>query len=128
MSWYFTKLVYRFICGTGKHTPQFNEQVRIIEAEDSLHAFYKARQIGERETTNFSGIGVNLCWKFIDVIEILPVLSVTDGAEVFSALYENEDAESYIRVTRKKAAALLQEGIFEFNSINTAPLATHTGY
>jgi len=50
MNWYMAKLVYQFICGNGKHTPQFNEQLRLIVAEDALHAFYKARLIGERET------------------------------------------------------------------------------
>jgi len=36
----------------------FNEQLRLIVAEDALHAFYKARLIGERETLDIVNKGL----------------------------------------------------------------------
>ena len=36
MKWYLAKLVYRIICGEGNHKPQFDEQLRLIYAEDDL--------------------------------------------------------------------------------------------
>ena len=108
------KLVYQFICGNGQHTPQFNEQLRLIVAEDALHAFYKARLIGERETISITENNLPIKWKFIDVTDILPVDKLSDGAELWSAMNEDTDAELYIRNTQQKAAALLQEGIVEF--------------
>lgn len=118
MNWYLTKLVYRFTCGSGLHTPQFNEQLRVIAAEDALHAFYKARLVGERETTTITTQNLSVKWKFIDVTEILPMENFSDGAEVWSCINEDTDADVYIRNTQQKASNLLQEGLLEFNSIN----------
>lgn len=115
MNWYMAKLVYQFICGSGQHTPQFNEQLRLIVAEDPLHAFYKARLIGERETAAIANDNLQIKWKFIDVTEIVPVDKLSDGAEVWSCMNEDTDAELYIRNTQQKATALLQDGILEFN-------------
>ena len=110
------KLVYRIICGDGRHQPQFNEQLRLITAEDALHAFYKARLIGERETTVIKNQILPVRWKFIDVIEILPIEKFMDGAEVWSCINEETDAETYIRNTQQKATSLLQEGITELTA------------
>ena len=49
MKWYLAKIVYRIICGDGNHTAQFDEQLRLIEAEDDMHAFQKARITGDQE-------------------------------------------------------------------------------
>ena len=117
MNWYMAKLVYQFICGSGMHTPQFNEQLRLIVAEDALHAFYKARLIGERETLDIVNNGLPIKWKFIDVTEILPVNKLSDGAELWSFMNEDTDAELYIRNTQQKANLLLEQGIHEFDII-----------
>lgn len=111
MNWYLAKLVYQFICGNGMHTAQFNEQLRLIVAEDALHAFYKARLIGERETLDITNDGVDIKWKFIDVVEILPVNNLSDGAELWSFMNEDLNAEQYIRSTQQKANCLLQQGL-----------------
>ena len=111
------KLVYQFICGSGLHVPQFNEQLRLIVADDALHAFYKARLIGERETLTIVTNNMPIQWKFIDVTEILPVDKLADGAELWSFMNEDADAEKYIRNTQQKASVLLQCGINQFDTI-----------
>ncbi|MGC4103578.1 DUF4288 domain-containing protein [Ferruginibacter sp.] len=116
MNWYLAKLVYRFTCGSGLHQPQFNEQLRLVAAEDALHAFHKARLIGERETVSLVENGLPIKWKFIDVTELFPVNKSIDGAEVWSCTSEDADAELYIRNTKLKADNLLQQGIHELNS------------
>ena len=52
-NWYLVKMVFRIICGDGNHTAQFDEQLRLLRADDELHAFQKARRLGEREQDNF---------------------------------------------------------------------------
>ena len=111
MNWYMVKLVYRFIYNQGMHKAHFSEELRLVCAEDTLHAFHKARLIGERETTLISCNSSILNWKFIDVTEILPLNKLTDGAELSSSVSEEADAEMYIRSVQKKSAALLEEGI-----------------
>lgn len=111
MNWYLVKLIYRFMYNRGIHQPQFNEQLRLICAEDTLHAFHKARLIGEKETTTVENTSGTIAWKFIDVTEILPVSNLTDGAEVWSCINEQADADMYIRSVQKQSSALLQDGI-----------------
>ena len=122
MNWYLSKLIYRFTYGGNAVQPQFNEQLRMIQAEDILHAFHKARLIGERETAAISNDGQLIKWDFIDVTEILPVTQSTDGAEVWSCMKDDEDAALYIRTTQQKATALLQESIHQFNCLNVTPI------
>jgi hypothetical protein len=118
MNWFLTKLIYRFCCANGLHSPEFSEQLRMIAAEDILHAFYKARLIGERETTNITSNGLQLCWKFIDVTEIIPIEKTADGAEVWCARNEETNAEMYIRNAQQKSKALLQEAMLQMNESN----------
>ena len=109
MKWYLIKLIYQIICGDGKHTPQFDEQLRVIQAEDDLHAFQKARQLGHREEDTFlNNNNKPVHWKFIDVIELHPVNILIDGTELYSHIYEQDDAASFTKLTYKRATHLLE--------------------
>ena len=96
---------------------QFDEQLRLIFAEDELHAFNKARLIGENEAS-LEHIIRSVQWKFIDVSELHLLHELTDGAEIYSRINETADANLYICNVKKKATLLLQEGIHHFTSIN----------
>ena len=115
MKWFLCKLVFQVICGTGEHTPQFDEQLRLIFAEDELHAFHKARLLGEGDCIKEeSGNCLAVQWKFIDVTELHMLQTETDGAEIFSAIKEEADASVYIRRVQKNAARLLEHGLHQF--------------
>lgn len=112
MKWYLAKLVYRIICGEGKHTPQFDEQLRLVHAEDDLHAFQKARTTGHLEEDNFlNSIHKPVHWKFIDVSELHPLTELIDGAELYSRICEEEEADRYIRVTKQRATHILENSM-----------------
>ena len=114
MKWYLAKLVYRIICGEGNHKPQFDEQLRLIYGEDDLHAFQKARTTGHHEEDTFLNNAQKLVhWKFIDVSELYPLNELTDGAEIYSRICEEEDAENYIKITHKRASHLLESNSYE---------------
>ncbi len=115
MKWFLSKLVFQVFCGTGEHTPQFDEQLRLICAEDELHAFYKARLLGEGDCLNQeSATCIDVQWKFIDVTELHILETETEGAEIFSAIKEEADASVYIRSVQRNAARLLEQGLHEF--------------
>jgi hypothetical protein len=116
MKWYLAKIVFRIICGTGEHTPQFDEQLRLIWAEDNLEAFYKARQIGECESN--IDLGPQVQWKFIDVSELHLLSELTDGAELYSRVNEEDDPDLYIRNTKKRAAHLLNLSLQSVDELN----------
>ena len=125
MNWYLAKLVYRVICLHGNHTPQFDEQLRLIRAEDQLHAFHKARLLGEGESINGTGeYSIPVQWKFIDVTELHLLNSLSEGTMVSSKITEEENAELYIRSIQKDAAQLLQGGIHQFTSLNALKVGT----
>lgn len=105
-------MVYRIICGDGDHTPQFDEQLRLIKAGDEFHAFQKAQLLGEREQDNFLNASQKpVHWKFINVSELHKLDDLIDGAEMYSRICEDEDAEVFISVTNLKAAHILENSM-----------------
>jgi hypothetical protein len=110
--WYLAKIVYRIVCGDGEHTPQFDEQLRLIQANNDLHAFRKAKLLGEQEQDCFlNNVDKPVRWQFIDVAEIHALNELIDGAEMYSKIYESNDADAYIHTTHLKAHHLLQNSI-----------------
>jgi hypothetical protein len=104
MKWYLAKINYQIICGDGNHTSQFDEQLRLIHAEDDMHAFQKARMIGDSEEDIFlNDYKKPVTWKFIDVSELHPVEELTDGAELYSKICEENDGGNYIRQINNRA-------------------------
>lgn len=110
MNWYLTKIIYQIICDKGNHTPQFDEQLRLVYAEDDLHAFQKARLLGEREEDRFvNNSNQPVFWKFIDVPEMHKLNNLVDGIEMYSKIQEEDDAEIFIRTTKLKAKHLFED-------------------
>ena len=115
MKWYLAKLVYRIICANGDHRSQFDEQLRLVYAEDNLHAFHKARMIGETENGELIQV---VKWRFIDVSELHLLSELSDGAELYSKVMEEEEPERYTQNIQKRAAQLLQDGLHQFTGLN----------
>ena len=89
MTWFLAKIVYRIICGDGNHTPQFDEQVRLIYAYNSKEALVKSQTIGMQEEEVFYNQKQQLVqWKFVDVTELHSLDELSDGAEVYSQIKE----------------------------------------
>ena len=119
MNWYLAKIVYQIICDKGFHTPQFDEQLRLIYAEDDLHAFYKARLLGEHEDDRFlNNINKPVHWKFIDVSEIHKLDNLADGAEMYSRINEEPEPEIFINVVKRKATHLLEDCTYQTIKLN----------
>jgi hypothetical protein len=109
MNWYLTKLVFRIICGDGDHTPQFDEQLRLISAASKEDAFTKAKQLGEKEQETFYNRKHQLVqWQFINVSELYKLSELIDGAELYSRIEERDNAEVYIDIVNQKADNILE--------------------
>ena len=104
MNWYLAKIIFQIICGEGAHTPQFDEQLRLVEAIDEDQAFEKAQIIGSSEQDTFINTREQFVqWKFINVAELYKLNGLIDGAELYSRIHETENAGDYIMLTNKKA-------------------------
>ena len=119
MKWYLAKLVYRIICGDGEHIPQFDEQLRLIAADDDMDAFQKARLLGHREQDNFLNASEKpVHWKFIDVPEIHELNELSDGVEIYSRITEEEDASLYTKLVKLRATHLLESSMYQTMYLN----------
>ncbi|MCC7525162.1 MAG: DUF4288 domain-containing protein, partial [Chitinophagaceae bacterium] len=96
MSWFLAKIVFRIICGEGNHTPQFDEQLRLIEAPDEAAAFQKALHLGRKGEDSFYNQSEKLVqWQFVDVSELYRIASLSDGVELYSRIEEKENGDLY---------------------------------
>lgn len=107
MNWYLAKIVFRIVCGAGDHTPQFDEQLRLIEAADEAAALSKASQMGRDGQDCFVNNKEQMVhWKFVNVPELYRMSALIDGAEVYSTITESDDADRYIENINHRAAQL----------------------
>jgi hypothetical protein len=107
MNWYITKLVFNISAENTQHIPQFDEQLRLIAADSLEEAFLKARTLGISEEDSFLNDQKNkVKWEFINVAEIIPLKKLEDGMELYSQIYETEEAKSYIHCVHQKAIFL----------------------
>lgn len=110
MNWYMAKLVYRIICGKGAHTPQFEEQLRLIEASSREEAYFKAIAIGSNEEVQFPNSRQELVqWKFINISELYQLSEVVDGTELYSRIEEREEGEVFEDMVHARATWLRDE-------------------
>jgi len=104
MNWYLSKMVFRIICGDGNHAAQFDEQLRLITANSKEEAFHKAQLLGVKEEEMFFNTAQQLVqWQFISISELYQLQELIDGAELYSRIEEQENADSYLHIVHKKA-------------------------
>ena len=97
MNAFISKLVFQIICGTGDHTPQFDEQLRLIVAENAELAYATSMQLGETEQCSFYNMNEELVrWKFTGIADLQSLGNLQHGAEIYSAVAETDDEERYI--------------------------------
>jgi hypothetical protein len=107
MKWYLAKLVFRIVCGEGHHTPQFDEQLRLVSAGNKEEAFSRAKEMGKNEEDTFYNRKEQLVqWQFINISELYQLSELIDGAELYSRIEEKENAEAYIFTVNQKAENL----------------------
>lgn len=105
MNWYLAKMVYQIISGSGNHTPQFDEQLRLIRADEYAWAREKASIVGRlleqhlQNTKNEKAI-----WRFVEVTELIQLPSLEDGDEIYSTTQEPNDVNEYLASISAKAA------------------------
>jgi hypothetical protein len=107
MNWYIAKLIFRIISGDGNHNAQFDEQLRLIAADNEALAIEKANAIGTAGQDSFlNAKKETVRWEFIGVTEVNSVVTLTDGAEIYYRLREVDDADAHIEAIQRKADLL----------------------
>lgn len=105
MNWYITKIVFNI--SAANNSNQFDEQLRLVKAENKEAAFLKARALGLREEDTFYNDNMReVKWEFVNVAEIIPMQKLEDGTELYSTIHETDEASRYIHFVHQKAIAL----------------------
>lgn len=108
MKWYLAKFVYQVVSGAGNHAPQFDEQLRLIRADEFDWAKEKATILGRLGECQFvNDRQETVTWKFINVTDICPINSMEDGDEIYSSTEEPKDVRDYLQLIDAKANRLL---------------------
>lgn len=117
MKWFIAKLVFQIIQEEGKVPSQFDEQLRLIMAEDISKAFTKSQIFGRNEEVEFSrGSKDRVKWTFVAVAELFPIQDLKDGMELYSFSPENPEAGHYLNYIKLKAEKL-QESLVNKTSL-----------
>lgn len=111
MNWYAAKIVFHIISGNGNHIPQFDEQLRLIEANTGQHALEKARSIGKQEEDEFLNLREEkVKWQFVDVSELTEIKEWKDGTEILSRIEEVDNSGNYIYMIKQRALNIEKRG------------------
>lgn len=112
MNWYLVKFVFQIMNG-AKSTVQFDEQLRLVRADEAEWALEKANVLGWLEQSSFkSGYGSQVAWKFAGIADIQNINRLYDGAQLHGNTVEPECMLAYLKtmeVNRAKAVQLLKE-------------------
>lgn len=116
MNWYLAKLVFRIVSGVGEHRPQFDEQLRLLSAENWQQALQKAEALGEQGQDSFlNSKQQSVQWQFINVAELSVLGSLKDGLELHYRIAEPLDAEEYMEAVHQKAAQIAGRSFAHFS-------------
>jgi hypothetical protein len=107
MNWFVSKIIFQIISGNGDHRPQFDEQLRLIQAENEMQAFEKAVNIGRVEEQEFINTKHDkVYWKFINISELYLLPDLRDGIELHYTIHEVEDGDYFISCLNYKASQI----------------------
>lgn len=102
MNWYLVKLVFQIV--TGSKRPQFDEQMRLVWADEANWALEKARVLGWLEQCQFTNDNNQIVqWKFIEVACIQKLQGLDDGVLLCSNTQEPTDCDEYLDGLRANA-------------------------
>lgn len=83
------QIIFRIDC-EGQPTDQYEEQWRLVYAENEVHALSEAREAGKNEEATFiDRHGRTICWKMLAVKDLQPI-ELTNGGLLFSKVHEAE--------------------------------------
>ncbi len=109
MNWYIAKIVFRISNGTNGQKAQFDEHLKLLNANSFEEALLKARILGLKEEDSFlNDQSQPVKWEFVNVAELIPLYEIKDGLEVYSQIHEtaSEETNTYIHNVHQRAASL----------------------
>ncbi|MFM9945044.1 MAG: DUF4288 domain-containing protein [Bacteroidia bacterium] len=114
MNWYIAKLVFQIINNSETH--QFEEQLRLIVANDYKEAMAKAGLIGLEGEDEFLNIDNHrVYWKFKGITNLHLLQNLNHGAELCSTIIEKHPADRYPETIKLKNSELTANLVATYN-------------
>ena len=106
MNWYIAKVIFKITVSEGGKS-QFDEHLRLIQANSFEEALLKARILGLTEEDQFiNDRSEPVKWEFVNIADLMLLRELSDGLEVYSQIRETEEASTYVHYVHQKAASL----------------------
>lgn len=110
MERYLAKAVFLIETSSGGEPGQFEEVLRLLEADTKKAALEKALEWGQRESTEFSNTrGDRVAWKFVAISQLRLLPELTDGIELDSHLRKVGAEDEFIRLQLDKQRGILAD-------------------
>ncbi|OAQ41644.1 hypothetical protein A5893_00600 [Pedobacter psychrophilus] len=106
MNWFVAKMIFQ-IEGSESSYPQFDEQLRLIDAINEELALEMAHQLGYIYQDELkSNKQTTVKWKFVAVTELEHLGNLEHGKEIHYHIVEPDNLENYLCFIDEKANAL----------------------
>jgi hypothetical protein len=90
----------------------YDDQLRVIMANNKHEALMKAKILGIKEEEHFMLESItSVSWKFVDVMDIKELHDLEDGMELYSHTRENEPNNAYENYVVQTANSLATDTI-----------------
>lgn len=110
MRWFAVNCIFKIISGEGAHSPQFNEQIRLVVAPDFSTALAKAKKRSNGYNKPFNNCeGQKVRWEFIGFGAIVEIAEPADGVEVNSQILEPASVTLYLEQLAHRNKILTQQ-------------------
>jgi hypothetical protein len=104
-NFFIAKIVWQIKIENKPLMCEFDEQLRLIKAENHELAFEKAMAIGHNQDETFlNNKGQKVSWNFINVEFIKEIISFEDGLEICTQTINVNDAQAYINEINVKSS------------------------
>lgn len=107
MNWYLARMVFQMVSGDENRPALFDEQWRLIRADEMKWAREKATILGHLNSQLEPHAAEKVKRKFIAVADIFEVSHSADGAKVLSTTAEPKDAEHYLAMLSARSKQLV---------------------
>jgi Domain of unknown function (DUF4288) len=112
MKTYIAKLIFNINIDQGHNRSKFDEQVRLIKANNMPEAIEKAKNIGEAEESSFISPQQHLIkWEFISIIDIYEIEAMNEGQQLYSYSIYKKDAGHFIQYVKEKYKQIMNKNI-----------------
>jgi len=102
--WFIAKIIWQIKISNSNLASEFDEQLRLINADDADLAIEKANKIGKQHEESFlNAKDQQVVWKFIDIEFIKEISSFEDGMEICSKTIKADNAITYIEEINTKS-------------------------